>query len=226
MKRYALPLLLIPFCAIANDEKIAYTCADGSSNGSRIDISFLADMSGRPQATLHFADEAITLPQVPAASGALYRSGEIRLHTKGDDAIIEDGKGNLRRCLLGDKPPATSQAAPQTAAASSFIDINGTVSYLSRIALPPGAILSVRIQAGKRTLVEQSYELNGAQVPIPFSATVDRDLIGKKARLTIAAKISVGGKVRFLSEQVTPAMQNGLPQAVEILLKPAHVKAR
>ncbi|UCV18323.1 YbaY family lipoprotein [Ferribacterium limneticum] len=209
--------LLVPFCAFAGDERIAYTC----DNNSRIDISFLADISGRPQATLHFADQAVVLPQVPAASGALYRSGDIRLATKGDDAIFEDGKNNLRRCTRGSVAPVMPQATTQPAAASSFIDIAGRVSYLARIALPANAILKIRIQSGRRTLADQRYELNGAQVPIPFSATVDRDLMGKKASATVSARIEAGGKLLFVSAKPTPATKNGQPVPVNIMLKPA-----
>lgn len=211
-------VLLVPFCAFAGDAPIAYTC----DNGSRIDISFLADISGRPQATLHFADAAVVLPQVPAASGELYRSGDIRLATKGDDAIFEDGKGNLRRCSRGSVAPVMPQAAAQPAATSSFIDIAGTVTYLTRIALPPNAILKIRIQSGQRTLADQRYELNGAQVPIAFNATVDRDLMGKKASATVSARIEASGKLLFASAKPTPAMKNGQPIPVDIVLKPAN----
>lgn len=217
-----LPALLLalsmPLCALAGDERLAYTC----DNGSRFDISFSADMSGRPQATLHFADDAVVLPQVPAASGALYRSGEIRLATKGDDAILEDGKGNLRRCSRGSVAPVMPQASAQPAAASSFIDIAGTVRYLARIALPPDAILKIRIQSGRRTLADQRYELNGAQVPIAFNATVDRDLMGKKAGATVSARIEAGGKLLFASGKPAPAIKNGQPVPVDLVLKPAR----
>jgi len=210
--------LLLPFCACAGEEPIAYTC----DNGSRIDISFLADISGRPQATLQFADAAVVLPQVPAATGALYRNGDIRLATKGDDAVFEDGRGNLRRCSRGSVAPVMPQAAAQPAAASSFIDIAGTVSYLTRIALPPNAILKIRIQSGQRTLADQRYELNGAQVPIAFNATVDRDLMGKKASATVSARIEASGKLLFASAKPVPAMKNGQPIPVNIVLKPAN----
>ena len=223
MKLHYLPLLLIPLCANADEERIPYTC----DNGSHINISFFADNSGRPQASLHFADETITLPLVPSGAGeALYRNGDIRLHTKGDDAIFEHGKSNPRRRTRGNKPPAASRPAPPPAATSSFMEVTGNIRYLTRNALPSDAIITVRIQASGRTLVEQRYELNRAQVPIPFSATVDRDLIGKKARLTITARISAGGKLRFISGKVYPVMKNKQPQPVDIILKPAgHAKA-
>jgi len=223
--------LLIPLCAIAGDDRVAYTCENGSHGSSRIDISFSADFSGRPQATLHFADEAVILPQVPAASGALYRNGDIRLHTQGDDALFEDGKGNLRRCSRGSVAPASPQLAAQPApigqaVASSFINVAGSVTYLARIALPPDAILNIRILAGRRTLVDQRYELSGAQVPIPFGATVDRDLIGKKASVTVSARIEVDGTTLFVGQKTYPAMKKGPVTALEILLKPPASKPR
>lgn len=214
------PLLFaLPVHAAA--ERQPYTC----DNGSRLDISFAEDTEGRPQATLHFADEAMVLPQVPAASGALYRQGDIRLHTRGDEALFEDGKNNQRRCTRGTVPPATSTAAQPTT--SSFLEIGGSVSYVARIALPPDAILIIRVldtaRAGApaRVLVEQRYELNGAQVPIPFSATIDRDLIGKKARLSVSARIEQRGKLRFVSDKAYPPLKDGLPVPVDIVLKPA-----
>ncbi|MFZ2974377.1 MAG: YbaY family lipoprotein [Ferribacterium limneticum] len=208
--------LLLPLGTCADENRIAYTCDDHK----RIDISFSADISGRPSASLHIADETVVLPQVPAASGALYRNGDIRLATKGDDAIFEDGKGKLRRCARGGVAPVAPQAAPQ-AATSSFVDIAGQVSTLARIALPPNAILKIRIQSGRRTLADQRYELNGAQVPIPFSATVDRDLMGKKASATVSARIEAGGKLLFASAKPAPATKNGQPVPVNIVLTPA-----
>lgn len=230
MKTPALLLLLAALSAHAAEDRLPYAC----DNGSRVEISFTADTEGRPLATLHFADEAVALPQVPSASGVLYRRGDIRLHTKGDDAVLEDGKGNLRRCTRGAVPPPSPTATPTTtpAAASNFVEIGGTVSYLARIALPPDAILTIRVQdiaragAPARVLVEQRYELNGAQVPIPFSATIDRDLIGKKTRLSVSARIEHRGKLRFISDRVYSPLQDDQPVPVAIILKPVAAAAR
>lgn len=217
---YLLPLLFT-LSAHAADDRQAYVC----DNGSRLDISFSADADGRSQATLHFADEAMVLPQVPSVSGTLYRRGDIRLHTKGEDAIFEDGKSNMRRCHQGDAPPASARPAPPPAT-SSFIDITGNVTYQSRIALPPDAILTLRVRSGGRTLAEQRYELNGAQVPIPFATTLDRDLIGKKAKVTVSARIDHRGKPRFVSDKPYLAFRNGQPVPVDIVLKPASPTTR
>ena len=209
-------IALLPLAATAADatpeeptSRQPYAC----TNGSRIDISFLADISGRPQAILHFADGNMTLPAVPAASGALYRNGDIKLHTQGTDALFEDGKGNVIRCRQGDLPPASPPAA-STAAAGSFIELAGSVGYRARIALPPDAILTIRIRSAGRTLVEQRYELNGAQPPIPFAATVDRDLLGKKGSLTVNARIEQRGKLRYAGSKTFPSA--GLPLDLEL----------
>jgi len=218
MKRYLLPFLLLPLTALAG-ERLPYHC----DNGSRIDISFTEAADGRPQATLHFSDGDLTLPQVPAASGALYRIDDIRLHTKGDDALFEDGKGNTRRCSQGTAPPPQASTTPP--ANSSFLDITGSVTYRQRIALPPDAVLIVRVQdvsradAPARQLAEQRIELDGRQVPIPFATTIDRDLVGKRARVTVSARIEQRGKLLFISDRSYPALNKGQPQAVEMVLK-------
>ena len=226
MKLRPLLALLVPLSVFAGEERIPYAC----DNGSRIDISFSANADGRPLAQLHFADEAVTLLLVPSASGALYRNGDIRLHTKDDDAIFEDGKGNQRRCTRGTTPPPGAAAA-SPAAASSFIDIAGRVTYLARIALPPDATLIIRVEDTGRpgkplTLAEQSYALNGAQVPIPFAASVDRDLIGKKSRLIVVARIEAGRKLLFAGNKAYPVAPNEAPASFELVLKPANRPVR
>lgn len=219
MKRYALPLLLLPISALATEPAVTYRCDDGSS----LDVLFSTAADGRNQAMLTLGETTLTLPQVPAASGALYRANDIRLHTKGDEAMYEDAKGKVRHCKQGETPPAT--ATPTKPLISSFIDISGNVSYLQRIALPPDAVLIVRIQdvsrAGTpaRILAEQRIELAGRQVPIAFQTTVDRDLIGKRARITAAARIERGGKLLFISDKSYPAIRNGQAVPVEMTLK-------
>lgn len=219
MKRYALPLLLLPISALATEPAVTYRCDDGSS----LDVLFSTAADGRNQAMLTLGETTLTLPQVPAASGALYRANDNRLHTKGDEALFEDAKGKVRHCKQGETPPAT--ATPTKPLISSFIDISGNVSYLQRIALPPDAVLIVRIQdvsrAGTpaRILAEQRIELAGRQVPIAFQTTVDRDLIGKRARITAAARIERGGKQLFISDKSYPVIRNGQAVPVEMTLK-------
>ena len=219
MKRYALPLLLLPISALATEPAVTYRCDDGSS----LYVLFSPAADGRTQAMLTLGETTLTLPQVPAASGALYRANDNRLHTKGDEALFEDAKGKVRHCKQGDTPPTTATTTKPVV--SSFIDISGNVTYLQRIALPPDAVLIVRIQdvsradAPARILAEQRIELAGRQVPIAFQTTVDRDLIGKRARITAAGRIERGGKLLFISDKSYPVIRNGQAVPVEMTLK-------
>ena len=219
MKIYAFPLLLLPLTALATGERLPYAC----DNGSNINISFSTSDDSRPHAILHFADANITLPQVPSASGVLYRADDIRLHTKGDEAIFEDGKGNTRRCKQGRAAPVN--AVTTKPALSSFLDISGRVYYFNRMALPPDAVLVVRVQdtarvgARPRTLAEQQIELAGQQVPIIFQTTVDRDLIGKKSHLTVSARIEQNGQALYANNTPYPALSKGQPVFIDMQLQ-------
>ena len=56
-------------------------------------------------------------------------------------------------------------------------------------------------------------------VPIAFQTTVDRDLIGKRARITAAGRIERGGKLLFISDKSYPVIRNGQAVPVEMTLK-------
>lgn len=207
--------------AHASNERIAYRCDDGSG----FQAEFMAGGDGRPQATVYMGLMKIVLPQVPAASGALYRADGISLHTKGDDALFDDGKNPLRRCTSGELPTSASAVQPP-AASANFVEFTGTVAYTTPSALPPDAIMIIRIQDTARadakalTLAEQRIELAGLQVPIPFKMLVDRDLLPRQARITIAARIQRGSKLLFINDSAYPALKDGRPQHVDMTLKP------
>ena len=211
MKKLLIILALISGAVFAAEPTSTYTCDDGS----KIAATYSSNDEGRPLAAINIAGSPLNLALIPSASGTHYRGDGANFYTKGDDAIFVDAKDQMRRCSLGDKPPVfVDQPAP--AASSSFVDISGSVTYLQRIALPPDAILTIRVQdtsradAKARTLAEQSIELGGQQVPINFQLTVDRDLIGKRARITLAARIEIYGKLLFINDSAYPVkIENG-----------------
>jgi len=221
MTRRPFPLLCLFVFALAHadGERVTYTCDDGN----RFDVAFSADSDGRPQANLRRNDQEATLPQVPAASGARYLNTGVSLHTKGDEAVLDDGQGKLRFCKRADDaPPGTAPSA----ATGSFVNIGGSVTWHATSPLPPDAVLIVRIQDTARagapalTLAEQRIGLAGHPPPIPFKLTIDRDLIGKNAQITVAARIERKGRLLFISDSIHRAFRDGQPRQVDIGLVP------
>ncbi len=212
-------LLCLAFLSLAHaeGERLTYTCDDGT----RFDVAFSADGDGRPQASLRFGGREFTLPQVIAASGASYRSGDVALHTKEEKALFTDGKSRLRSCLLADGTlPATKPAA-----ASAFVDLSGSINWNAASPLPADAVLIIRVQDTARadapalTLAEQRIGLAGNPLPIPFKLTVDRDLIGKNAQITVTARMERKGKLLFINDTIHRALVDGQPRHVDLTLK-------
>jgi putative lipoprotein len=213
-----IPLLCLAFLSLAHaeGERLTYTCDDGT----RFDVAFSADNDGRPQASLRFGGREFTLPQVIAASGASYRSGDVALHTKEEKALFTDGKSRLRSCLLADaKPTAAQPAAP-----SAFVDIGGSIAWNANVPLPADAVLIIRVQDTARadapalTLAEQRLTPAGNPLPIPFRVTVDRDLIRKNAQITVTARIERKGKLLFINDTIHRALVDGQPRHVDLQL--------
>ena len=202
----------------AESEYITYTCDDGT----RFEAAFSTDSDGRSQASLRFAGREITLPQVIAASGASYKADNVALHTKEEKALFSDGKSRLRSCQQADSKPATAQPATP----SAFVDLGGSIAWQAASPLPADAVLIIRAQDTARadapalTLAEQRIGLAGTPLPIPFKLTIDRDLMGKNAQITIAARIERKGKLLYINDSIHPALRDGQPRQVDIMLVP------
>lgn len=217
-----LPLFCLPLFVHAQTptEHQHYTC----DNGSRLEIALLTASDERPFAILTFAGQSMTLPQVAAAVGSLYRQDDVRLQLRDEQAQFEDGQGDTRHCLLGDNGPTTPVASSSPAAPSSFIDVTGSVSYHLRRPLPAKAVLVVRVRdlarGASRVLAELRIALAGQALPIPFATSIDRDLIGKNSRISISAHIESAGRVLLLSDRAYPALVGGEARHQDILLRP------
>jgi putative lipoprotein len=116
-------------------------------------------------------------------------------------------------------PVASAQnAAPGT--------ITGTVTYRHRMALPPDAIVDVRLRdttlpdAEARTLGQATIATRGAQVPIPFRIDYDPAAIDPAHRYTIHATITVDGRMLFTSPTEVPVLTRGAGNqaAIEVFM--------
>jgi putative lipoprotein len=102
------------------------------------------------------------------------------------------------------------------------IVVSGRVTYRQRIALPPGGVLVVGVldvseaATSAVPVAEQRIEVEH-QVPIPFSVSVDADLLDPRHRYAVAAQIEVEGRLAWTSDTHDPIAVEGATE-VEINL--------
>lgn len=95
--------------------------------------------------------------------------------------------------------------------------VTGSVTYRQRIALPPNAIVRVKLQDVSRadapaTLVaEQTIPTNGKQVPIPFTLNYNPSQILANHNYAVSAEIRVDGKLRWISTTRNSVITMGNP---------------
>lgn len=97
---------------------------------------------------------------------------------------------------------------PQSLAAEE-VTIAGEVSYRERIALPPGAVLTVQLidvsEAGAAAPVVAKETVRVVhQSPISFEMRFDESKLQSGKAYGIQAQISVGGKVWFANSTYAP----------------------
>jgi putative lipoprotein len=109
------------------------------------------------------------------------------------------------------------------AAMAELATIEGTASYLERIALRPGAVLEVelldisRADAPADRLASIRIKAPG-QVPIPFTLLYDPAMIQASRTYAVTAKLILRGEVVFRSDTVHPVLTRGAGDRVEILM--------
>ncbi len=114
--------------------------------------------------------------------------------------------------------------------AVSGAEVSGTVTYLQRIALPENAILEVRVQdisladAPAITIGADTYTLDGAQVPLPYTVYYNPAFVQENRRYSVSARITdAEGKLLFISDTMIPVITNDNPTTdVEVLVVQAN----
>jgi putative lipoprotein len=72
------------------------------------------------------------------------------------------------------------------------------------------------------TLIDSvSIQLNGEQVPLPFTLTYDPGRIQESNTYVMQARIRANGQLLFLSDVAYPVITRGNPRQVQMLLRRA-----
>ena len=120
--------------------------------------------------------------------------------------------------------PEETEPAPQPPASQADAWVHGSVTYRERIALTPGATLTVQIrdtslQDVASELIAEQVLLNTGQVPIRFeipyaSATIDsRNTYSMSARI-----IEADGRLAFINDTAYDVITRGRPSNVDLVL--------
>ncbi len=104
--------------------------------------------------------------------------------------------------------------------------LTGNVTYLSRIALPSGSVIEVKLSDVSRQDVpadvvgETTIVTQGENVPIPFEIAYDSSKIDERLTYAVSARILVGGELRWTNTDHIPVLTQGNPSSeVEILVR-------
>ena len=104
-------------------------------------------------------------------------------------------------------------------------EVTGTAAYRERILLPPGHVLTVRLEdvsladAPSRTLAEQVTPLEGRAPPYAFNLAYDPAEIRENHSYAVRAEIrDPEGRLRFTTDTRHSVITGGAPMSVDIMM--------
>jgi len=124
--------------------------------------------------------------------------------------------------------PAIALPADAPAAKSEireFIVVEGSVAFASASALPPHALLSVRVEdvsradAPAQLIGEFKQPLGAQRSPIPFVIKVPAQLIDARHSYSVRATMHWDGKLQFTSTRHNPVLTRGAGNTVEVQME-------
>ncbi|WP_295756215.1 YbaY family lipoprotein [Undibacterium sp.] len=127
-------------------------------------------------------------------------------------------------CLLTVPVQAQAQTSPSSKAETSFVIVSGSAAYKQRIALPPDAVLTVRVEdvsradAHAKLLAETSEVFGNRQVPIRFLLKVPSSAIDERFTYSLRATIKSGNDLLFTTTRSYPVLTRGAANQVDLML--------
>ncbi len=192
-------------------KQFAYTC----EGGKKVTVYLRGDM-----AKVTYADKTYLMKQTRSADGNRYSDGKVVWWGRGKGGFLQedtpDGNGAMivKDCTVEEPPVGAHKGT-----------ITGTVTYRERMALPPNAVIEVQLldtslaDAPAKVIADDKITLGDRQVPVPYVLKFDAGKIDSRHRYAVSAKITVDGQLRFISDQVRPAITTGTAADVNLTLK-------
>jgi len=124
-------------------------------------------------------------------------------------------------CAQPTQPSLPVPTSPATPSAS----VTGTVIYLEKMALPPNAVVNIKLfslspeDAPQTTIGEQQITTAGKQFPIPFEIKYDPVSVDRKLRYGLRATITVERQPIFTTVSRYVVITLGNPRSAELALR-------
>ena len=245
--RTLLPLLLLSLLAAGCVSTGALGADPGQAVGPTWQLVSLGADAPAAEATITFGDDG----RVFGTTGCNRFFGSYDLASDGSLTLTQVGStrmacppaemaqetrflaalnGAQRVVVTGDRLALTTTGGGLTFEAmpseSSDATLSGTVTYRPRIALPPNAVLSVKLldvsraDAPSVTLAETRVGTDGDQVPLAFSLDYNSADVEARNRYVVRAEIfDAQGVLLWTTDTAYPVLTNGAPtDDVEVVL--------
>lgn len=121
-------------------------------------------------------------------------------------------------------------AALAAVVAAGSSSVTGTVTYGERIALPPDAMIIIRIWDVTRRddwqMIGKQVLTNAGQPPVRFKVEYNLDRVRPDGDYVVEARILVGSQLRWINTAGCPVLTKGYPAAVSVVVRPFTVGAQ
>ena len=120
---------------------------------------------------------------------------------------------------------SVSNVVPEATGGGAPSQVTGTVAYRERIALPPTAVILVRLvdvsraDAPSLVLAEQKVPTSGRQVPVSFALAYDPAAIVPAHTYAIQVRIENAGQLLFISDTHHPVITRDQPRHVDVIVR-------
>lgn len=107
------------------------------------------------------------------------------------------------------------------------LSLEGTVTYVERIALTPEAVVQVELRdlavpESEGPPIAKQVIARPGQVPVAFSISYEPGSLMTGHRYALSARISDRGQLQFVTEQPIAAIPKPAPAPLEILVVPVR----
>ncbi len=119
----------------------------------------------------------------------------------------------------------STPVVPATGTGASTSKVTGSITYRERIALPPSAVVTVKLvdvslaDAPAVLIAEQVIPTAGRQVPFEFALAYGASRIQPSHTYAVQVRIEDGGKLLFISDTVNQVITRDAPTHLDIVVR-------